>query len=123
MAWRGTGDIIWNNSDTVHWRIYALLGGDELNIWRERKIVFCLFSCSVGNYQFENRLSPDFYNDVIEITHIPGKNKSFYSTQPVDERSVPYTVVKNTHKKTSIFHDDKLYLSMNSIPTLLKSYS
>ena len=27
--------IIWNNYDPVHWRIYAALGGDELNRhWR-----------------------------------------------------------------------------------------
>ena len=23
--------IIWTNADTIHWRIYATLGGDELN--------------------------------------------------------------------------------------------
>ena len=25
--------IIWTNADTVHWRIYAALGGDELSPW------------------------------------------------------------------------------------------
>ena len=29
MAWRRT-DIIWTNPDTIHWRIYVTLGGDEL---------------------------------------------------------------------------------------------
>ena len=23
-------DIIWTNADPIHWRIYAILGGDEL---------------------------------------------------------------------------------------------
>ena len=28
MAWRRT--ITWTNAYTIHWRIYAVLGGDEL---------------------------------------------------------------------------------------------
>ena len=24
--------IIWTNADSIHWRIYAALGGDELNV-------------------------------------------------------------------------------------------
>ena len=32
MAWLRIGDkpFIWSNSDPIHWRIYAALGGDEL---------------------------------------------------------------------------------------------
>ena len=35
MARRRTGDkaITWINIDTVHWRIYAAQGGDELNLY------------------------------------------------------------------------------------------
>ena len=29
MAWHQA--IIWTNADLIHWRIYAALGGDELN--------------------------------------------------------------------------------------------
>ena len=33
MAWRQIGDEpIWNNTNQIHWRIYAALGGDELNV-------------------------------------------------------------------------------------------
>ena len=33
MAWHRNRRqaIIWANADPVHWRIYAALGGDELN--------------------------------------------------------------------------------------------
>ena len=33
MAWRQV--IVWTNADPIHWRIYAALGADELNIAME----------------------------------------------------------------------------------------
>ena len=34
MAWRRAGEknITWTNADPVYWRIYALLGLNELNV-------------------------------------------------------------------------------------------
>ena len=30
--------IIWTNADTIHWRIYATLGGDDLNVFDRPQI-------------------------------------------------------------------------------------
>ena len=32
--------IIWTNADPIHWRIYAALGGDELNEMEVAKTTF-----------------------------------------------------------------------------------
>ena len=37
MAPNGWQAIIWTNADLIHWRIYAMLGGDELNLIRKEQ--------------------------------------------------------------------------------------
>ena len=45
MAWSPTGSVIWTNADQVHWRIYAVVEGDEskyllVYIWVQMHIYY-----------------------------------------------------------------------------------
>ena len=47
MAWRQA--IIWTNADSIHWRIYATLAGDELSSVAHILCVLQYFSITITN--------------------------------------------------------------------------
>ena len=90
--------VIWTNADPIHWRIYAVLGGDELTRWGRVTHICVSKLAIIGS---NNGLSPGRrqaiigYNVVILLIGPPGTN---FSENVIEIYTFPF---KKMHLKMS----------------------